>query len=251
MSQVLPGCAPAPTSRSTTCASGGTHRPGSYHRARGDAARGDGSAPGQWAGGFRRLGRAGGLPGTGRGSVVGRALRVVSPDLKAWTNALDPFGAHLIAGVFPHRSHSRDRPAGERRPGRSRDAGGGAGARAEQSRGTGRAEPSTPSAKSTTSSSRPLAAGLLRRSGPSSSSHSTACAARSCSASAGGAGRRHGPGRPGGRVVGLGWLSADVGENWSIAPPMASASLDAAWCERAADQPGEALEPGLAWLASS
>jgi signal transduction histidine kinase len=37
---------------------------------------------------------------TGRASADGRALRVPSAGLKDWTRQLDPFGAHLIEGVF-------------------------------------------------------------------------------------------------------------------------------------------------------
>ena len=43
------------------------------------------------------------------------------------------------------------------------------------------------------------------------------------------------------------WLS-DHGVNagWRIAPPLAAAGIDVAWCERAADiLEGDTLEPGL------
>jgi signal transduction histidine kinase len=42
-----------------------------------------------------------------------------------------------------------------------------------------------------------------------------------------------------------------VADDWLIAPPLASAGLDVAWCERAAATLGDAVAPGLAWLASS
>jgi signal transduction histidine kinase len=56
--------------------------------------------PGQWAGGFTAWDDHAVYLANGRAATDGRALRVSSADLKAWTSALDPFGAHLIEGVF-------------------------------------------------------------------------------------------------------------------------------------------------------
>jgi signal transduction histidine kinase len=56
--------------------------------------------PGQWAGGFTAWDEHAVYLANGRAAGDGRALRVSSTDLKAWTSALDPFGAHLIEGVF-------------------------------------------------------------------------------------------------------------------------------------------------------
>lgn len=56
--------------------------------------------PGQWAGGFTAWDEHAVYLANGRAATDGRALRVSSTDLKAWTSALDPFGAHLIEGVF-------------------------------------------------------------------------------------------------------------------------------------------------------
>jgi signal transduction histidine kinase len=49
------------------------------------------------------------------------------------------------------------------------------------------------------------------------------------------------------------WLAAHgVGRGWFIAPPLAAAGVDEAWCERAAAVVhGEALEAGLEWVAAS
>ncbi len=49
------------------------------------------------------------------------------------------------------------------------------------------------------------------------------------------------------------WLADhDVERDWLIAPPLAAAGVDIAWCERAAEVlEGKALEPGLEWVASS
>jgi signal transduction histidine kinase len=56
--------------------------------------------PGQWAGGFTAWDDHAVYLANGRAATDGRALRVSSADLKEWTSALDPFGAHLIEGVF-------------------------------------------------------------------------------------------------------------------------------------------------------
>ena len=49
-----------------------------------------------------------------------------------------------------------------------------------------------------------------------------------------------------------GWLSDHgVGEDWLLAPPLAAAGADLAWCERLADAlPGALLAPGVEWVAS-
>jgi signal transduction histidine kinase len=49
------------------------------------------------------------------------------------------------------------------------------------------------------------------------------------------------------------WLSGHaISRPWAIAPPLAAAGADPAWCERAAViLPGPALEPGLEWVAST
>ena len=49
------------------------------------------------------------------------------------------------------------------------------------------------------------------------------------------------------------WLTRHgVGHEWIIAPALAAAGVDVAWCERAAQAlDGPALEPGLEWVAST
>jgi hypothetical protein len=49
------------------------------------------------------------------------------------------------------------------------------------------------------------------------------------------------------------WLARrGVAREWVIAPPLAAAGVDLAWCERAATAlAGSALEPGLDWVAST
>ena len=49
------------------------------------------------------------------------------------------------------------------------------------------------------------------------------------------------------------WLEEHgVGNAWRIAPPLAAAGVDVAWCERAAEVlEGGTLEPGLDWVAGT
>jgi signal transduction histidine kinase len=49
------------------------------------------------------------------------------------------------------------------------------------------------------------------------------------------------------------WLTRhDIADEWAVAPPLAAAGADLAWCDRAAVVlEGPALEPGLEWVAST
>jgi signal transduction histidine kinase len=56
--------------------------------------------PGRWAGGFRAWDEHGTYLATGRGASIGRVLRVPAEVLRDWSNGLFPFGGHLIAGLY-------------------------------------------------------------------------------------------------------------------------------------------------------
>jgi len=56
--------------------------------------------PGRWAGGFRAWDEHGTYLATGRGASTGRVLRVPAEVLRDWFNAWFPFGGHLIAGLY-------------------------------------------------------------------------------------------------------------------------------------------------------
>ncbi len=56
--------------------------------------------PGDWGGGFRAWSPAGGYFTSGRGAIPGRVLRVPSAALRDLTLALFPLGAHLLDGMF-------------------------------------------------------------------------------------------------------------------------------------------------------
>ncbi|HYJ68704.1 MAG TPA: ATP-binding protein [Nocardioidaceae bacterium] len=56
--------------------------------------------PGRWAGGFRAWDSSGVYLATGRGVATGRVLRVPSEALRALTDTWFPFGGHLIEGLY-------------------------------------------------------------------------------------------------------------------------------------------------------
>ncbi|HEX3196582.1 MAG TPA: ATP-binding protein [Propionibacteriaceae bacterium] len=56
--------------------------------------------PGRWAGGFRAWDEHGTYLATGRGASAGRVLKVPAEVLRDRANAWFPFGAHLIAGLY-------------------------------------------------------------------------------------------------------------------------------------------------------
>ena len=207
------------------------------------------SMPGQWAGGFRAWDEHAAYLATGRASAAGRALRVGSVELKAWTGALDPFAAHLIEGVFRTartvESTARQRDAlvalGTLSAGLAHELNNPAAAATRAVDALGDAYDQLLSAlgglaAASVGSEQLLALDGLRREvaqrPPAGPVDPMVLADREDALSD--------------------WLvKRNVAEDWLIAPPMASAGLDVAWCERAADLLGDALEPGLGWLASS
>ena len=94
------------------------------------------------------------------------------------------------------------------------------------------------------------AASRRARSPPSSSAHWTICVATSSLVTRPSRTRWQLPTRR--RRFPPGSLSRGVERDWVIAPPLAAAGVDVAWCERAASVLGDAaLEPGLEWVAST
>ena len=204
--------------------------------------------PGRWAGGFRAWDDQGVYLATGRGKAPGRVLRVPATTLRSLSDAWFPLGGHLIEGVYRTarsiESTARQRGAlvtlGTLAAGLAHEINNPASAATRAA-----AELDTACKELLSSLSR-LAdaeitaqqfAGLdaLRRevAAPVGVPDPLVLAAREQALSA--------------------WMGRHrVDEDWLLAPPLAAAGIDVAWCERAsAVLEGSALEPALRWVAST
>jgi signal transduction histidine kinase len=204
--------------------------------------------PGQWAGGFRAWDPSGVYLATGRASSAGRILRVPATALRELADAWFPFGIHFISGLVGTvrniESVARQREAlvalGTLAAGFAH-------------------EINNPASAAT------RAAGALQDANDALLSSVGRLVAASVSAeqlAALDALRREiDPAEAGAAPLAVAdredalsdWLAAHgVERDWAIAPPLAAAGVDEAWCERAAALLGDrSLEAGLQWVADS
>jgi len=204
--------------------------------------------PGWWAGGFRAFDEHGVYLATGRGASDGRIFRLPAEVLRDRLTAWFPFGRHLIEGLYGTarsiESTARQREAlvtlGKLSAGLAHEINNPAAA-------TIRAVDELETACQTLLSSltrladeeispRQFAAldALRREIKPQAAAWSPLDLADQEDALSA-------------------WLTRHgVGHEWIIAPALAAAGVDLAWCERAAQAlDGPALEPGLEWVAST
>jgi signal transduction histidine kinase len=204
--------------------------------------------PGRWAGGFRAWDEHGVYLATGRGAAAGRVLRVPAAVLRERSNAWFPFGGHLIQGLY-HTARSIESTVRQRE--------------SLVTLGT-------------------LAAGLAHELNNPATAASRAVDALEDAAAAllGSLGRlardevspaqladldglRRELAPPAADLDPLeradreqalsSWLARHgVERGWTLAPALAAAGADLAWCERAAAVlEGPALAPALEWVASA
>ena len=204
--------------------------------------------PGQWAGGFRAWDESGVYLATGRGAVPGRMLRVPAEALRDRLQEWFPFGVHLIGGLYA----------------------------------TARSIESTVRQRESLVTLGTLAAGLAHElNNPAAAATRSVDALDAVSSTLLDSLRGLADGNlTADQFAGLDalrqqvvpptsapdpirladdeeelttWLERHrVGQPWMIAPTLAAAGVDVAWCDRAAAVlEGATLEPGLAWVAST
>jgi signal transduction histidine kinase len=205
--------------------------------------------PGRWAGGFRAWDEHGVYLATGRGSTSGRVLRVPAEVLRELTNAWFPLGGHLIRGLYG-TARSIESTARQRESlvtlGRL------SAGLAHEINNPSAAATRAVDALETACRTLLLALGRLARNEISAQQFSALDALRleiepRVSAV-------QDPLDVADREEALSsWLTAHgVSSDGMVAPPLAAAGVDVAWCERAATVlDGSALEPGLEWVAST
>jgi signal transduction histidine kinase len=204
--------------------------------------------PGVWAGGFRAWNDTAGYLTTGRGSTAGRMFRVPSASLGERVRAWFPFSVHLIEAFFQTvrnmEARSRQREAlialGSLAAGLAHEINNPASA---ATRAVDALQDTCETllsslvhlAEKSLAAERFVALDQLRREIDSStvSIDQLAVADREEEIS--------------------GWLDDHgVSGGWRIAPVLAAAGVEIAWCERAAQiLDGDPLEPGLEWVAST
>ena len=204
--------------------------------------------PGRWAGGFRGWDEHGVYLATARGTVPGRVLKVPSTSLRACFDAWFPFGGHLFQGLYS----------------------------------TARSIESTARQRESLHALGTLAAGLAHEINNPAAAATRAVDAlgAACGTLLGTLGRLAKDGISPEQFSALdglrtgieppavapsplavadleddlsSWLAGHgVTNDWVIAPPLAAAGVDIAWCEKAAQIiDGPALETGLEWVAST
>jgi signal transduction histidine kinase len=205
-------------------------------------------APGRWAGGFRAWDEHGVYLATGRGVAAGRVLRVPAEVLRERSDAWFPFGGHLIQGLY-HTARSIESTARQRES--LVTLGTLAAGLAHELNNPAAAATRTVDALETACAALVLSVGRLARDELSARELAALDALRQQLEP------QPAPLDPldrADREQALAtWLQRHgVERGWTIAPSLAAAGVDLAWCERAATAlDGPALQAGLEWVAST
>ncbi|HEX5560888.1 MAG TPA: ATP-binding protein [Nocardioidaceae bacterium] len=218
------------------------------HVGREDSVVGRMDVPGRWAGGFRAWDEHGVYLATGRGAEAGRLLKLPSQVLRERSSAWFPFGGHLIAGLY---GTARSIESTARQRGALVTLGTLAAGLAHELNNPAAAATRAVDALEDASQTLLSSLGRLARDEMSATQFVALDELR----------RDVGPAPPAADTLEVAdredalsdWLSDHgVERDWVIAPPLAAAGIDPAWCDRAAAVlEGSALEPGLEWVAST
>jgi len=204
--------------------------------------------PGRWAGGFRAWDEQGVYLATARGVAAGRVLRVPAELLRERSSSWFPFGGHLIQGLY-HTARSIESTARQRES--LVTLGKLAAGLAHELNNPASAAERAVNALESACADLLSSVGLLARGGLSAGQFAALDALR---AEIEPPAVDPDPLALADREEALStWLTGHgVVREWTIAPPLAAAGVDSAWCERAAAVlEGPALEAGLEWVASS
>jgi signal transduction histidine kinase len=204
--------------------------------------------PGRWAGGFRAWDDQGVYLATGRGVVPGRVLCVPAQVLRTLSDAWFPFGGHLIEGVY---RTARTIESTARQRGALLTLGTLAAGLAHEINNPAAAATRAADALGATCDALLSSLGRL--------AHDEITAAQFAALDAlrlevGPVDAVPDPLALADREQELSvWMSRrGVADEWLLAPPLAAAGVDVAWCDRvAAVVDGPALQPALQWAAST
>ena len=218
------------------------------HIGREDTVVGKMDVPGRWAGGFRAWDEHGVYLATGRGAADGRVLKVPADVLRERVNAWFPFGRHLIEGLY-HTARSIESTARQRES--LITLGTLAAGLAHEINNPAAAATRAVDALETACQTLLSSLGRLAQ-GKISARQFTALDALRREIKPQAADRD--PLALADHEEALAsWLSIHgIVCEWMIAPPLAAAGADVAWCERVALLlEGPALGPGLEWIAAT
>jgi signal transduction histidine kinase len=202
--------------------------------------------PGRWAGGFRAWDEHGTYLATGRGASTGRVVKVPAEVLRDWFNAWIPFGGHLIAGLY-RTARSIESTARQRQS--LVTLGTLAAGIAHEINNPASAASRAVDGLDMEFRSLLLSASQLAQKNISPEQFAELDALRSELQPA----DLDPLARADREQELVTWLNRNrVARAWIIAPQLAAAGVDLAWCARAAAiLQGSALEPGLEWVAST